>query len=75
MNEIFLLPRVRRVANALWRFGDEDIIDGRLVNGSARAIASVSSVIRNVQSGYLYHYAFVMVIGLAVLVGWMVLRT
>ena len=75
LNEIFLLPRVRRTANVLWRFGDENIIDGWLVNGSARAIASVSSVIRNVQSGYLYHYAFVMVIGLAVLVGWMVLRT
>ena len=75
LNEIFLLPRVRQAANFLWRFGDENIIDGRLVNGSARTIASVSSVIRNMQSGYLYHYAFAMVIGLAVLAGWMVLRT
>ena len=74
-NEIFLLPRVRQAANFLWHFGDENIIDGRLVNGGARTIASVSSVIRNMQSGYLYHYAFAMVIGLAVLAGWMVLRT
>ena len=74
LSEIFLLPRVRYAANVLWRVGDESIIDGRLVNGSARTIAFVSSVIRNLQSGYLYHYAFAMVIGLAVLTGWMVLR-
>ena len=74
LSEIFLLPRVRYAANVLWRVGDENIIDGRLVNGSARTIAFVSSVIRNLQSGYLYHYAFAMVIGLAVLTGWMVLR-
>ena len=65
---------MRYAANVLWRVGDENIIDGRLVNGSARTIAFVSSVIRNLQSGYLYHYAFAMVIGLAVLTGWMVLR-
>jgi len=74
LSEIFLLPRVRYIANVLWRVGDENIIDSRLVNGSANTIAFVSSVIRNLQSGYLYHYAFAMVIGLAVLAGWMVLR-
>jgi NADH-quinone oxidoreductase subunit L len=40
------------------------LIDGLLVNGSARTVGWLASVIRHVQSGYLYHYAFVMILGL-----------
>jgi NADH-quinone oxidoreductase subunit L len=50
------------------------VIDGWLVNGSARAVAALAAAVRHVQSGYLYHYAFAMVIGLALLLGWLLLR-
>jgi len=49
------------------------LIDGGLVNGSARLVGWASQVSRQLQSGYLYHYAFAMIIGLAVLVGWLLL--
>jgi NADH-quinone oxidoreductase subunit L len=61
------------LGNAFWRFGDVMIIDGGLVNGSARLVGWASQVTRQLQSGYLYHYAFAMIIGLAVLVGWLLL--
>ena len=46
-----------------------------MVNGSARLVARVSGIVRQVQSGYLYHYAFAMIIGLAAIIGWLVLET
>ena len=52
----------------LWRIGDALIIDGIMVNGSARVVGWFSSVIRHVQSGFLYHYAFAMIIGLLLLI-------
>ena len=55
----------------LWRFGDAALIDGAMVNGSARLVGWLSGQLRRLQTGYLYHYAFVMVIGLSVLVGWL----
>jgi len=59
----------------LWGVGDRGIIDGMFVNGSAHAVAAVSAVVRRVQSGYLYHYAFAMVLGLAAMIAWFVLRS
>ncbi len=64
----------RRLGNLLWRFGDDGLIDGVMVNGTARCVRVSSSVLRRLQSGYLYHYAFAMVIGIAVIVGWLVWR-
>ncbi len=64
----------RNLGNALWRVGDVAIIDGGLVNGSARVVGWLSGVIRRLQTGYLYHYAFAMIIGLSVLLAWYVLR-
>jgi len=61
------------LGNGFWRIGDVLIIDGGLVNGSARLVGWASQVTRQLQSGYLYHYAFAMIIGLAVLVGWLLL--
>ena len=52
---------------ALWQIGDVRIIDGLFVNGSAKVVGAVSAVVRHVQSGYLYHYAFGMIIGLLLL--------
>jgi len=61
------------LGRALWRFGDVAVIDGAMVNGTARLIGWMSAVARHLQSGYLYHYAFAMSIGLALLVGWILL--
>ena len=72
-NENVLARATRATARTFWRLGDETLIDGVLVNGSARTVAIVSSVVRTLQSGYLYHYAFAMIIGLAMIVGWLVL--
>ncbi|MGF1546495.1 MAG: NADH-quinone oxidoreductase subunit L [Thiotrichales bacterium] len=54
--------------------GDRVVIDGLMVNGTARIIGWFSGVIRQVQTGYLYHYSFAMILGLIALLGWFVLR-
>jgi NADH-quinone oxidoreductase subunit L len=63
----------RALGTALWRIGDEKVIDGLFVNGSARIVGWFSGVVRQVQTGYLYTYAFTMIIGLAVFLAWFVL--
>jgi NADH-quinone oxidoreductase subunit L len=73
-NENVVAAAARNFGTSLWRRGDETVIDGWLVNGSARAVGALAAVVRHVQSGYLYHYAFAMIIGLAVLLGWLLLR-
>ncbi len=62
----------RGLGTLLWRGADMKIIDGLLVNGTARIIGRVAAVLRHGQTGYLYHYAFVMIIGLLVLLTWFV---
>ncbi len=62
----------RSVGRFLWRFGDIRLIDGVMVNGTAFGIGRLSGVIRRVQSGFMYHYAFAMIIGLLVLLTWFV---
>jgi len=64
----------RGLGTALWRAGDEALIDGLAVNGSARVVGWLSVVMRHMQSGYLYHYAFAMIVGLSALLAWYVLR-
>ena len=73
-NEGVLASGARSLGRMLWRGGDMAVIDGAFVNGSARTIGWLSGVVRHVQSGYLYHYAFAMIIGLAALLAWYVLR-
>jgi NADH-quinone oxidoreductase subunit L len=73
-NENVLARASRGLGGLLWKVGDQTIIDGGMVNGSARLVGIVSVVARGLQSGYLYHYAFAMIVGLAVFVGWLVLR-
>ena len=67
----FFAGGTRRVGGVLWRLGDVRIIDGWLVNGSARAVGRIASIIRHVQTGLLYHYAFAMIIGLLALMTWL----
>jgi NADH-quinone oxidoreductase subunit L len=60
----------RCLGYGLWRWGDVKSIDGVMVNGTANLIARIAAVVRNVQSGYIYHYAFAMILGLVVLMSW-----
>ncbi len=58
----------RKAGSFLWKFGDVKGIDGFIVNGTAFGVGKVASMIRHLQTGYLYHYAFSMIIGLLLLV-------
>ena len=60
----------KSIGRILWKQGDEKMIDGTLVNGTAYGIRSIASVIRNIQTGYLYHYAFAMIVGLVIILSW-----
>ncbi len=71
-NEIFFAGGARGTGWTLWKLGDVLVIDGLLVNGSARLVGWLSGVVRQVQSGYLYHYAFSMIIGLLLLLSWFI---
>ena len=71
-NEIFFAGGARGLGSLLWRVGDEILIDGLVINGSARMVGWFSGVVRQVQTGFLYHYAFAMIIGLVVLITWIV---
>jgi NADH-quinone oxidoreductase subunit L len=69
-NEHVLAAGARLVGRGLWKGGDVAFIDGALVNGSARGIGALSSIVRLVQTGYLYWYALVMILGLMGLMTW-----
>jgi NADH-quinone oxidoreductase subunit L len=73
-NEHVIAAFARTLGAGLWKGGDEMLIDGVAVNGSARLIGWFSSVMRYAQSGYLYHYAFAMILGLASLLLWLIWR-
>ena len=73
-NEHVIMPLARGIGATFWHAGDEAVIDGALVNGSARLVGWLSSVMRYAQSGYLYHYAFAMILGLASLLLWLIWR-
>lgn len=64
LNERVIAPAARWFGNMLWTKADEGVIDGGLVNGSAKVVAAFAAISRRLQSGYIYHYAFVMIIGL-----------
>jgi NADH-quinone oxidoreductase subunit L len=63
----FFAGGARRFGNGLWRYGDVTVIDGLMVNGSARLVGWFAGVVRWIQSGFIYHYAFSMIIGVFVL--------
>jgi NADH-quinone oxidoreductase subunit L len=64
----------RGLGFGLWKAGDQGLIDGAMVNGSAETIGWFGGVLRRVQTGYLYTYAFWIMIGLAALLGWFLHR-
>ncbi|MEO8389237.1 NADH-quinone oxidoreductase subunit L [Polaromonas sp.] len=71
-NENVLARGTRLLGTALWKGGDQKLIDGALVNGSWKLVGWVSSFVRRLQSGYIYHYAFGMIIGVFVLMTYFV---
>ncbi|HEX2530625.1 MAG TPA: NADH-quinone oxidoreductase subunit L [Burkholderiaceae bacterium] len=62
-NEVVFAGGMRLLGGGLWKVGDRILIDGLIVNGSARVVGWFSAVMRHLQSGYIYHYAFVMILG------------
>jgi NADH-quinone oxidoreductase subunit L len=71
-NENILARGARALGSGLWKVGDQMLIDGVVVNGSWKVVAWVSGVARRVQSGYLYHYALAMILGVFVLMTYFV---
>ena len=57
----------RALGTALWKYGDIKVIDGFFVNGAARVVALSAALIRQYQTGYIYHYAFTMIVGIFVI--------
>ncbi|MGB7817080.1 MAG: NADH-quinone oxidoreductase subunit L [Methylotenera sp.] len=62
-NERVFAGGARWIGNKLWQIGDVQLIDGTMVNGTARLVGRISGIIRQLQSGLIYHYAFAMIIG------------
>ena len=62
-NDVVFAGGARLLGGELWKIGDRTLIDGLAVNGSAKVIGWLSRVTRLLQSGYIYHYAFVMILG------------
>ena len=62
----------RGIGNWLWKRGDEYLIDGVVVNGTANSVGKLAVILRRVQTGYLYTYAFAMIIGLTIFLGWLI---
>jgi len=71
-NEHILAAGARLLGRGLWKVGDVGIIDGLLVNGSAKLVGLIGSLTRLFQTGYLYHYALVMILGVFALMTWFV---
>ncbi len=66
-NDWFFAGGARGASGFLSKFGDRILIDGLLVNGTANLVGKISSVVRRLQSGYIYHYAFTMMVGVFIL--------
>jgi NADH-quinone oxidoreductase subunit L len=66
-NDWFFAGGARLLGRGLWKGGDQTLIDGLVVNGSAKVVGWIASIVRLFQSGYIYQYAFSMIIGVFVL--------
>ena len=72
INENILARGARALGNGFWKVGDRTLIDGLLVNGSWKLVGMVSNWTRKLQTGYLYHYALVMILGIFLLMTYFV---
>ena len=71
-NENVLAAGTRLLGRGLWKGGDQGLIDGLLVNGSWRIVGRFAAWVRGAQTGYIYHYALVMIFGVLVLMTYFV---
>lgn len=67
LNENYIVPAIRKVGSWLWQQGDQQLIDGVAVNGTANSINKIAQRLRALQSGYLYDYVFIMLAGILAL--------
>ena len=72
INENIVARGARALGVGLWKGGDQAIIDGAFVNGSWKAVRGISGVVRWMQSGFIFHYALVMMLGVFALMTWFV---
>ena len=72
INEKIVAAGTRCLGVVLWKAGDQGVIDGAIVNGSWKLVARISAVVRRVQSGFLYHYALFMILGVFALMTYFV---
>jgi NADH-quinone oxidoreductase subunit L len=72
-NDVVFAGGARLLGGGLWNFGDRTLIDGLIVNGSAKLVGWFSAIARTFQTGYIYHYAFTMILGIALYLGYLVL--
>ncbi|WP_151446889.1 NADH-quinone oxidoreductase subunit L [Lacisediminimonas profundi] len=72
-NDVVFSGGARALGRGLWNAGDRSLIDGLIVNGSARAVGWLSAITRTLQTGYIYHYAFTMILGIALYLGYLLL--
>jgi NADH-quinone oxidoreductase subunit L len=72
INENILARGARALGMGLWKGADQSLIDGSIVNGSWKLVGAVSALTRQIQSGYLYHYALAMIVGVFLLMTWFV---
>ncbi len=70
LNEIVFVGGIKKLGNFLWKVSDTTLIDTMLVNGSARFVGFVGSIVRPIQTGYVYHYAFFMIVSLLIILTW-----
>jgi len=69
-NEIVFVNGIKKLGNFLWKVSDMAIIDKLVVNGSARLVGLIGRIVRPVQTGYVYHYAFFMIFSLLIILTW-----
>ncbi|MEO1890444.1 MAG: NADH-quinone oxidoreductase subunit L [Candidatus Thioglobus sp.] len=69
-NEIVFVNGIKKLGNLLWKVSDMGLIDKMVVNGSARLVGFIGSVVRPIQTGYVYHYAFFMIFSLLIILTW-----
>jgi NADH-quinone oxidoreductase subunit L len=72
--QAFFMRGGQNLGTTLWKYADAGLIDGLMVNGTARLVGWFAAVTRYLQTGYLYTYAFAMIIGLLILLTWFVAR-